>query len=214
MKKKRFDSRWLRLTIAVAAATVPAAAQRAPLFKSEILPVLEKNCVSCHGDQKKMASLDLSTFTGLMTGGASGPVIAPGKPERSLLWKMIETDKMPMGGKLTVAERQALRAYIEQGRFPVEEVNAAEQAREAAKITPEARNWWSFRKPAKFPVPSVKNRDQVKTPIDAFVLAKLEEKGWKMRPEADRVTLLRRAYFDLTGLPPAPADVKAFLDDK
>src|SRR3989442_8202763 len=136
VQAKWLSSRWLRLGIAVAAIAVPAAAQRAPLFKSEILPVLEKNCVSCHGDQKKMASLDLSTFTGLMTGGASGPVIAPGKPERSLLWKMIETDKMPMGGKLTVADKQAPRAYIDQGRFPVEEVNAAEQAREAAKLNP------------------------------------------------------------------------------
>ena len=204
----------LRLLMAVAAAAAPVSAQRAPLFKSEILPVLEKNCVSCHGDQKKMAGLDLSTFTGVMTGGSSGPVIAPGKPERSLLWKMVESDKMPMGGKLTAAEKQLIRTYIEQGRFPQDEMNAAEQAREAAKITAEARNWWSFRKPVKLPAPAVKNQDQVRTPIDAFVLAKLEARGWKMRPEADRVTLLRRAYFDLTGLPPTSADVKAFLDDK
>src|SRR2546425_8793296 len=174
MKQKRFNSRWLRLTIAVAAATVPATAQRAPLFKSEILPVLEKNCVSCHGDQKKMAGLDLSTFTGMMTGGSSGPVIAPGKPERSLLWKMIETDKMPVGGKLTAAEKQALKAYIEQGRFPVEEVNAAKQAREAAKITPGARNWWAFRKPVKSAAPAVKNKDQ-RQRRSTLLFSKLEE---------------------------------------
>jgi hypothetical protein len=201
-----------RLGILIAIA-IPATAQRAPLFKSEILPVLEKNCIKCHGEQQKMAGLDLSTFTGLMTGGTSGPVIAPGKPERSLLWKMIESEKMPMGGKLTAAEKQALKAYIEQGRFPVEEMNAAEQAREAARITPEARNWWSFRKPVKTAAPVVKHTAQVRTPIDAFVLAKLEPKGWKLQPEADRVTLLRRAYFDLIGLPPAPAEVKAFVED-
>src|SRR5215510_7975637 len=91
---------------------------------------------------------------------------------------------------------------------------AAIQAREAAVITPQARNWWAFRKPVKPPVPNVKNKDQVRTPIDAFVLAKLEEKGWKMQPEADRVTLLRRAYFDLIGMPPTPAEVKAFVEDK
>jgi mono/diheme cytochrome c family protein len=213
VRAKWLSSRWLSLGIAVAAGAFPAAAQRAPLFKSEILPVLEKNCVSCHGDQKKMAALDLSTFSGVMAGGASGPVIAPGKPERSLLWKMIETDKMPMGGKLTAAQKQLIRTYIEQGRFPQEDMAAAQQAREAAVITPQARNWWSFRKPVKSPVPAVKNQDQVKTPIDAFVLAKLEENGWKMRPEADRPTLLRRAYFDLTGLPPAPTELKAFLED-
>ncbi len=204
----------LRFAIAAGAVAIPSLAQRAPLFNSEIQPVLEKKCVSCHGEQKKMAALDLSNFAGVMKGGSSGPVIAPGKPERSLLWKMIESDKMPLGGTLTIAEKQTIRAYIEQGRFPREEMDAAQQAREAALITPQARNWWSFRKPVKAAAPAVKNRDQVSTAIDAFVLAKLEERGWKMRPEADRVTLLRRAYFDLTGLPPAPAEVKAFVSDK
>jgi len=212
VKKKRLKSIGSALVIVVAA--VPASAQRAPLFKSEILPVLEKNCASCHGDQKKMAALDLSTFAGVMAGGSSGPVIAPGKPKRSLLWKMIEADKMPMGGKLTAAEKQLIRTYIEQGRFPQEAMDAVEQAREAAMITPQARNWWSFRKPVKSPVPAVKSNDQVNTPIDAFILAKLEDKGWKMRPEADGATLIRRAYFGLTGLPPAPAEVAAFLEDK
>jgi mono/diheme cytochrome c family protein len=70
---------------------IPAVAQRAPQFKSEVQPVLEKNCVSCHGDKQKMAGLDLSSFAGMMAGGASGPVIAPNKPERSLMWKLIES---------------------------------------------------------------------------------------------------------------------------
>ncbi len=159
-----------------------------------------------------MAGLNLSTFAGLMAGGSSGPVIAPGKPERSLLWQMIDSGKMPMAGKLTDAEKQLIRTYIEQGRFP--SMDAAQQEREAAKITPEARNWWSFRKPADSPVPRVQHTDQVKTPIDAFILAKLEAKGWQLQPEADRVTLIRRAYLDLTGLRPSSAEVKAFVDDK
>jgi hypothetical protein len=179
------------------------------------MPVLQKNCVMCHGEQQKMAGLDLSSFSGMMAGSSSGPVIAPGKPERSMLWKMIENDQMPQGGKLTSAEKQLMHAYIEQGRFPTtDESEAAIQAREAAKITPEKREWWSFRKPVKSAVPVVKNKDQVRTDIDAFVLAKLEQKGWKMQPEADRVTLIRRAYLDLTGLPPSPAEVKAFAEDK
>src|SRR5437588_9318100 len=109
LRAKWLSSRWLSLGIAVAAGAFPAAAQRAPLFKSEILPILEKNCVSCHGDKAKMAGLDLSTFTGMMTGSSSGPVIAPGKPERSLMWKLIENGQMPQGGKLTVAEKQSIR---------------------------------------------------------------------------------------------------------
>jgi len=161
----------------------------------------------------KTAGLDLSSFPAFMAGGDSGPAIAPGAPEQSRLWKAIETDKHP-GGQLNDAEKQLVKAYIAEGRFPqpVPE-DAAQKARAVAATMPAARNWWSFRKPAKTPVPVVKNQDQVNTPVDAFVLAKLEEKGWKMRPGADRVTLIRRAYFDLVGLPPTPEEVKAFLDD-
>jgi len=206
----------LCLAIAVAVMAIPAAAQRAPLFKSEILPILEKNCTQCHGSQQKMAGLDLTSFASMMQGSSSGPVIAPGKPERSLLWKLIEGGQMPQGGKLTAAEKQTIKAYIEQGRFPaqVAETPAEIEKRESAKITQEDRNWWSFKKPLKAAVPTVKNKDQVNTPIDAFVLAQLERRGWKMQPEADRTTLIRRAYFDLTGLPPTPAEVTAFVNDQ
>jgi hypothetical protein len=200
----------------VVAIAVPAFAQRDPLFKTEILPVLEKNCVGCHGPQQKMAKLDLSSFTGMMEGSSSGPVIAPGKPERSLMWKLIENDQMPQGGKLTTAEKQLIKSYIQYGRFPAAAPETEEtiRAREAAKISAKDRNWWSFVKPVKSPVPPVANKDQVRTPIDAFVLAQLEHKGWKMQSEADRPTLIRRAYFDLIGLPPSPAEVAAFVEDK
>ena len=110
---------------------VSLCAQRAPLFKDEILPVLEKSCTKCHGAQQKMGGLDLSTFTGVMKGGASGPAIAPGKPERSLLWVMIASDKMPVGGALTAAQKQLIRTYIEQGRFPAGESDAERAAKEA-----------------------------------------------------------------------------------
>ena len=183
---------------------VSLCAQRAPLFKDEILPVLEKSCTKCHGAQQKMGGLDLSTFTGVMKGGASGPAIAPGKPERSLLWVMIASDKMPVGGALTAAQKQLIRTYIEQGRFPAGESDAERAAKEAKRITPEARQWWSFVKPVK---PAGAHS------IDGFIAAKLNEKGWKMHPEADRVSLLRRAHFGLTGLPPTPAEAKAFLSD-
>jgi cytochrome c553 len=194
----------------------PVFAQRAPLFKSEILPVLEKKCVSCHGPQNKMAGLDLSSFSAMMAGSSSGPVIAPGKPERSLLWKMIESGQMPQGGKLTDGEKQLLRSYIETGRFPaqVSESDPELLKKDEARVTAQDRTWWSFRKPVKPVVPSVTNKNQVSTDIDYFVLAKLEAKGWKMQSVADRPTLIRRAYLDLTGLPPTPADVKAFVDDK
>src|SRR5207302_7916334 len=113
------------------------------------------------------------------------------------MWKLNENDQMPQGGKLSKADKQLIKSYIQYGRFPAAsaETEAAIRAREAAKITAEDRNWWSFRKPVKPPVPAVANKADVRTPIDAFVLAKLESRGWKMQPEADRPTLIRRAYF-------------------
>lgn len=205
-----FDKR-LRLAL-LALLAAPMLAQRAPLFKDEILPILEKNCTSCHSSEKKMGGLDLTSFAGMMNGGGSGPVIAPGKPSHSMLWLMVESGQMPVGGKLSAAQKQTLKAYIEQGRFPKAEADAAQAAREAAKITPEARRWWSFQVPVKPAVPIVKGA--TRTPIDAFVLSRLEAKGWKMQPEADRRVLLRRTFFDLTGLPPTPAETKAFLEDQ
>src|SRR5207237_4117418 len=138
LEQKPVRSSFLRTGIAVMALAIPAAAQRDPLFKTEILPVLEKNCVSCHGQKQKMAKLDLSSFAGMMEGSSSGPVIAPGKPERSLMWKLIENDTMPQGGKLTVAEKQLIKSYIQYGRFPAAPTESAAelQAKEAAKISP------------------------------------------------------------------------------
>src|SRR6185369_6064435 len=164
--KSRFEEgivkQLARMGVVAAVIAVPLAAQRDPLFKTEILPVLEKNCVGCHNPQRKMAKLDLSTFTGMMEGSSSGPVIAPGKPERSLMWKLIENDTMPQGGRLTTAEKQLIKSYIQYGRFPAAtaESEAALRAKEAAKITAEDRNWWSFRKPVKAAVPAVANPAQ------------------------------------------------------
>ncbi len=199
----------------IAALLVPCASgQRAPLFKDEILPIFEKSCNSCHNPKQKMGGLDLTTFAGLMAGGGSGPAIAPGKPSHSLLWIQIESGKMPVGGALNKAQKQTIQAYIEQGRFPKNDLDALQEARESRLITPQARRWWAFQRPVKTAPPVVKNTAQVRTAIDRFILAKLEEKGWAMQPEASRVTLLRRAYLGLTGLAPSPAEAEAFLNDR
>src|SRR5215469_6432237 len=213
---------WLRVwgSVAILAGTFPVFAQRAPLFKSEILPVLEKNCVACHGPSQKMGGLDLSSFTGMMNGSSSGPVIAPGKPERSLLWKLIESGQMPQGGQLTNGDKQLIRTYIEQGRSPTTEpeTEADMRKKDEARITEKDRSWWAFQKPVKPAVPDVKTdaktRDQADSEIDRFILAKLQSRGWAMQREADRATLIRRAFLDLIGLPPGPADVQAFVNDR
>src|SRR5258708_36194115 len=156
-------SPWGPLGIALTALALPAFAQRDPLFKTEILPVLEKNCVSCHGPKQKMAKLDLSSFAGMMEGSASGPVIAPGKPERSMMWKLIENDQMPQGGKLSVADKQLIKSYIQYGRFPIAPPETEEQirAKELAKVSQADREWWSYKKPVKYPVPTVATKDQM-----------------------------------------------------
>ncbi len=182
------------------------------MWQHEVLPVLEKNCVNCHGGEHTMAGLDLTKFDSVLKGGLSGPPITPGHPDMSLMWTMIDSGKMPVGSTLSAADKQLIKAWIENGRFPTKE--KLDESRKAAKITPEARQFWSFQKPVKAPLPQVENADQVITPIDAFVLAKLEEKGWKLQPEADRRTLIRRAYFDLIGLPPTPEEVQAFVADE
>ena len=102
---------WGHFCLTSLALAVPAFAQRDPLFKTEILPVLEKNCVGSHGPAQKMAKLDLSSLARMMDGSSSGPVIAPGKPERSLLWEMIESDQIPQGPKkLTAGEKQLIKS--------------------------------------------------------------------------------------------------------
>lgn len=205
---------WVRLTLLTLIVSLSLGAQtftRAPMWQHEVLPILQKNCVGCHGGEHTMAKLDLTKFESVLKGGISGPPITPGHPEMSLLWTMIDSNKMPVGGELSAADKQLLKAWVQNGRFPTKE--KLDEDRVAAKITPEARKFWSFQEPVKSPLPRIENSDQVVTPIDAFVLAKLEEKGWKLQPEADRRTLIRRAYFDLIGLPPSPEEVTAFVED-
>jgi hypothetical protein len=104
-----------------------------------------------------------------------------------------------------------IRYWIERGRFP--SLDAARDENQAAKITPESRNFWSFKKPVRATTPLVKNSDQVRTPIDAFALRQLEQKGWKLSPATDRKTLVRRVYLDLIGMPPTPEESQAFIAD-
>ena len=208
-------SAWIRYCLVLAISALPLSAQfftRAPMWQHEVLPLLERNCISCHGGDQTMAELDLTTFDSVLEGGISGPPITPGHPEMSLLWTMIESGQMPMGSELSAADKQFLKDWIVNGVFPTRE--KLDESRNASLITEEVREFWSFKKPVKQALPEIKAADQVRTSIDSFVLAKLEEKGWKLQPEAARPTLIRRAYFDLIGLPPTPEEVQAFVEDK
>ena len=197
-----------------------AAEQRAR-FEKEILPILNARCVQCHGQGKPMAGLDLRTASSLLNGGASGPVVAEGLSEKSLLIRKVASHSMPppgAGQPLSEAEIRVLREWIDRGNFGDggEMENSADRPfspAEAPEITAKQRDFWAFRKPVAAPVPKVRAADRVRSPIDSFVLAKLESQGLSLSSAAPNLTLMRRAYFDLIGLPPTPEEIRTFVAD-
>src|SRR4051794_14274493 len=168
--------------------------------------VFEAKCAACHGPAR-MSELDLRERDTILKGGKRGPAIVPGKADESLLYKAIRREgdvQMPPGKTvLTTAEVNAIRDWINAG---------AKWTSTAPKTS--AASWWSFKQPVRPAVPTVKDASRVRTPIDAFILAKLDEKKLHLAPEADRRTLARRVYFDLHGLPPTPEQVEEFVNDK
>jgi hypothetical protein len=175
----------------------------------------------CHGKDKE-SGLDLRTREGLLKGGSRGAAINPGDADESLLYRFVageEKPRMPLGEELSEYQIGLLKSWIDKGAIweDNETVAQGEKGKVYASLKPitdEQRNYWAFRKPSRPQIPNVKNRSWVRTPIDAFILAKLEEKGLQPSPRADRRTLIRRVTFDLTGLPPSPEEINAFVADK
>ncbi|MCC6369173.1 MAG: DUF1553 domain-containing protein [Bryobacterales bacterium] len=203
----------------IGAVAKEASEQRAR-FEHELAPIFRARCVQCHGEKKPLAGLDLSSVASVLKGSANGPVIVEGFSERSLLIRRVSNHSMPpkgAGTPLTEAEIRAIREWIDRGNFS-ESVSADSRDRpftplEAPPVTAEQRQWWSFRKPVAASLPKVQAARRIRTPIDSFVLAKLESKGLTMSPDASSLKLMRRAYFDLTGLPPTPEEIRAFTAD-
>ncbi len=173
-------------------------------FNRDVRPILSEACFQCHGPDKakRKADLRLDTKEGAFAELASGSVIVPGKPEESTLIERITSDdpeeKMPpksSGRSLTKAQVETLRRWVEQGA--------------------EWKGHWSYIAPLELDVPEVGDRSGfVRNDVDRFILARLVAKNLKPSPEADRPTLIRRLSFDLTGLPPTAAEVRAFVNDK
>lgn len=203
--------------------TPPAAPDdAAAFFERDVRPILQENCVGCHTGEGAMGGLRLGSRADVLKGGASGPAAVPGKPDDSLLITAINHRngrQMPPGGKMAPAKIAALTRWVEIGLpWPDAKGGTADRAAphhiEPPKVTPQTKKFWSFR-PVKRPVvPAVKRPGWVRNPVDAFVLKRLEAAGLPPNPPADRLALLRRVTYDLIGLPPAPADVRAFLADK
>ena len=188
-------------------------------FAEEALPIFQAKCIACHGQENPPGNLDLRTLEGILKGGENGPVVVEGASEQSILIRMVSSGSMPppgVGSGLTDQEVQSLRAWIDSSHFGSDLTTQERQTfspAEAPEITEKDRGFWAFRKPVATALPQVRNKNRLRTPIDAFILARLESKGLGLSAEAPRPTLMRRAYFDLIGLPPTLEEMEAFLSD-
>ena len=188
------------------------------LFEGQIRPLLLEKCVKCHGDDKSESGLRLDSRAALMQGGDSGPAIVPGDPAKSLLVSALKHDsgiEMPPGTLLPGDQIAVVEKWIKAGApWPDNGSAATPKKTRSGEPTDEERRHWSFQPIADPPVPQVATAEGAVHPIDAFLTAKLAEKGLQPVGPADRRTLVRRVTFDLTGLPPAPADVDSFAADQ
>ncbi|MBI1917998.1 MAG: PSD1 domain-containing protein [Planctomycetes bacterium] len=194
--------------------TDPAAIE---FFEREIRPLLVAKCQSCHGEKKVRGGLRLTGRSALLKGGDSGPALVPGKPEQSLITRAVgyEGDlKMPPTGKLSDREITKLKRWVAQGA-PWPDAARPVPAPPGEKFEPSEaqRRWWAYQPVRPVTPPNVANASWARTEIDRFILAELEKRGMAPARPADRRTLLRRASFDLTGLPPTPEEVEAFSKD-
>ena len=186
------------------------------------LMVLRRHCIPCHGRHRQEAGLDLRTRASILRGGKSGAAMVPGQPEESRVVHQLRAGQMPPRERLIEASVkpvdpaavELIAAWIAAGAPEV--VERPDVATEAGDrlVTDKDRDFWSFRAPSRPSPPQVRSiSSRVRNPIDAFILEGLREEGLEFAPEADRVTLIRRVTFDVTGLPPTPEEVRAFLDD-
>jgi len=188
----------------------------------DVIPIMLRRCSACHGRHQQLGQLDLRTKAAMLLGGKSGPAIVPGKPEESLLLKRIHAGEMPPLERLVEVsvkpieseEIDTLVRWIAAGAPEVKIEPDVATTTADPLVSDEEREFWAFRSPQPVEVPQVREAHRVRNEIDAFILQKLEAAGLTLAAEADRMTLIRRACFDLTGLPPEPEEVEAFLNDQ
>jgi hypothetical protein len=203
-------------TVIGACAGEPASAvtdRRAEFFETRVRPVLVENCFTCHGPKKQKSGLRLDSRDSLLKGSDNGAVVVPGNPDGSALIRAIRYGgelKMPPRGKLNPEAIDALTSWVKMG-VPWPEIKATSTARQTADLT---QRHWAFQAVKDPPLPTVKDFRWTQSSIDRFILAKLERKGLAPSSLADRRTLIRRATFDLLGLPPTPEEVAAFEADR
>jgi len=185
-----------------------------PLYEKDIRPIFKTHCFHCHGESGEMeGGFDIRLRRLIVKGGYSGPAITPGELEESPLWNKIAEGEMPPDDKkLSAEEMDLIRRWIETGAKTARP--EPEDLDPSAVITEEERNFWAFQPIRQPTIPTAEHAERIRTPIDAFLLARLEAESLTFGPDADKQTLIRRAYFDLLGLPPTPEQVNAFLADE
>jgi len=202
------------------------AAQKTPITDKEIRPILDR-CLQCHGEAIQMSKLDLRTREGILKGGEKGPAVVPGDSAGSLLYKRITGQQqpvmpMPPVPALSSTEIALVKDWIDQGAQWTAAATAAPAPAPTSaatggykekQLTDKDRQWWAFQSPVRHPAPHVADERWSRNPIDAFVRDMLTKKGLEPAPEADKRTLIRRAYLDLVGLLPPPAEVEKFVND-
>jgi hypothetical protein len=202
--------------IVIAVFALASVAQAAPSFERDVRPILKAHCFQCHGEEAEhKGGLDLRLRRLMVKGGDSGAAIVPGSPDESYLLERLADGEMPPGDdeekKLTAEQIAVIHDWIAAGAPTLRA--EPETIPDGLLVTEEDRQFWSFQPVHRPSIPQVKHVDQTLTPVDRFLLARLEAAGHTFAPEADKQTLLRRAYFDLLGLPPSPEEVARFVAD-
>jgi cytochrome c553 len=220
-------SRWsCPLVVALLTVVAPSAVAAEPkfdaaqleFFEKQVRPLLVDHCQACHGPDKHRGGLRLDSRAALLVGGDNGPVLVPGDPDKSRLVHAVRygDDKlrMPPKEKLTAEQVAVLTAWVKMGApWPETSDVRPPVPPSTFKITARDRAFWSFQPVREPAVPVVRDTRWSRSPIDRFILAKLEEKGLRPVVAADKRTVIRRATFDLIGLPPTPEEIDAFLAD-
>ncbi len=191
----------------------PGKAKTKITFEEHVLPIFKARCVKCHAGAEPSQGLRLTTRREILRGGQSGPAMRIAAAESSLLWEKLASNEMPKDGPaLSPDEKGVIRSWINDGATSINATDDDANEPESS-VGQQQSDHWAFRPPLRPAVPTVSTSERVRNPIDAFVIAALEAKGLSLSAEASREVLLRRASFDLIGLPPSPDEVRAFAAD-
>ena len=189
----------------------------AEFFSHEIRTIMERTCWNCHGEAIQSSGVDLTTRDAALAGGNRGPAIIPGDAEASRLFRQLagmEGPQMPLGVPLADEDIEKFRTWINSGAIwdaaPATTLAGNDFSAFVTDVPASARNYWAFQLPEKGKIPEATSFDH---PIDSFLEEKRQEQGITAAPQADKLTLLRRAYLDLIGLPPTIEETEKFLND-